>query len=116
MARDHEQAATPGCAGVIHVERVGVARIDDRSSVPVRADLVGGRSHYSVGGEIREGPRWWRGHLRWPEGETPPRAGIEIVIELEGGRSAPAVIEPDPAEPEHTVLVHGTGPPPFDVP
>jgi hypothetical protein len=112
----NDTPTTPGCSDVVQVETQSVVRIHDRTVLPVLADLVGGRHHYSVGGAIREGPRWWRGRLRWPEGATRPRPGTEIVIELDEGRSAAAVIEPDPAGPEHSIAVHGTGPPPFDVP
>lgn len=116
MIPDHHQSNFPIRHDVVHIETVVAVRIHERVIQPIRADLTGGRNRYSVGGEIREGLRWWRGHINWPQQEIEPRGGIEIIIELDNGRSAPAVIEPDPAGPEHTRAIHGIGPPPFDVP
>ncbi len=115
MIHDHH-ATTPNSHDEIHVNTFAIVRIRSRVIHSVRADLFGGRNQCSVGGEIKEGPRWWRGHLHWPDGQTPPRAGTEILLELDDGRSAPAVTEPTPAGPERTTSIHGIGPPPFDVP
>jgi len=101
--------------GVVHFDGDGTVRLRERAVDGVVVHLVGGRDRYSVGGSIKEGPRWWRGRLDWPDGEEPP-IGTEVVIELRDGRAAPAVIELDPSAPARTAAVHGVGPPPFDVP
>jgi hypothetical protein len=81
------------------VEYQGFALVDLPPGGRARVDveLVGGRDRWSVGGQIAEGPRWWRGRL----------AGGD------NGRTAPAVVERT-AEPG--ILIRGLGPPPFEVP
>lgn len=111
-----DHTATQSSRDEVHVKAFATVRIHDRAIHRVRAELFGGRDRYSVGGEIKEGLRWWHGHLHWPDEQTPPRAGTEVLLELDHGRSAPAVTEPAPAEPEGTTSIHGIGPPPFDVP
>jgi len=91
-------------------------RLPDRVIAHVRAELVGGRNRYSVGGQIAEGPRWWRGRLEWTGDEAEPMDSTAVIIDLTNGRSGTAVIEPDPAAPAHTAVVRGVGPPPFDIP
>lgn len=99
----------------VHFEGEGIVRIRDRT-VPVHADLVGGRDRHSVGGQIAEGPRWWRGRIDWSVDEVPPLDGGRLLVELDDGRCAPAIIAADPAVPEHSISIQGIGPPPFDVP
>lgn len=94
----------------------GALRLPERVIEHVHADLVGGRSRYSVGGRVAEGPRWWWGRLEYDGEDELPQPSSEVVIDLGNGRSGVAVIEPDPTAPPGTVVIHGIGPPPFDVP
>lgn len=112
--RDHQPDNT--AEQFVHFDGEGVLRLPGRVIGGVHADLVGGRNRYSVGGQVAEGPRWWRGRIDWPGDEVEPSGGIEITIELDNGRSAVAVVEPAPDESAHAAIVHGIGPPPFDVP
>lgn len=111
----HDHDTKHRTSPLAHYDGDGILRLPDRVIEHVHADLVGGRNRYSIGGEVAEGPRWWRGRLDWPGDEDRPIGGIEITIELDNGRSAIAVIEPDPTAPEHSTVIHGVGPPPFDV-
>ncbi|MCO8128504.1 hypothetical protein NHL50_14930 [Acidimicrobiia bacterium EGI L10123] len=94
----------------------GVLRLGDRVIEHVHADLIGGRSHYSVGGRVAEGPRWWRGRVEWDGDDDQPVTCSEVIIEVDNGRSGVAVIEPAPNAPAHSAVLHGVGPPPFEVP
>ena len=97
------------------VEYQGVALVDLPPGVRARVDveLVGGRDRWSVGGQIAEGPRWWRGRLAGGTDVVELTAGAHISLALDNGRTAPAVVERT-AEPG--ILIRGLGPPPFEVP
>lgn len=79
-------------------------------------ELVGGRNRYTVGGEVAEGPRWWRGWLEWPGGDDQRMPCGEVTLEFDNGRTGVAMVESYSTGPEHSALVVGLGPPPFDVP
>lgn len=91
-----------------------VIEVPDGEPRQVDAELLGGRNRWSVGGRIAEGPRWWRGELSWDGEPIDLRAGTQVVIELDDGRSAMAVVESAPAT--DAVAVRGIEPPPFTVP
>lgn len=103
-----------GSQEVVH-RSVGTVRLPAGPCHDVPLTLVGGRHRYSVGGEIAEGFRWWRGRVE-PGGSLPRvEPGTEIVIDLADGPTATAVVdETDPSAGE-VVLFHGVGPPPFGV-
>ena len=104
----------PDPEGAVRRRCVADVVLPDQQREPARLELVGGRPRYSVGGEIHEGLRWWRGWVDWLEGEVDVRRGTEICIEMDDGRSAVAVIVD--ADDDHRHSVRGIGPPPFDVP
>lgn len=82
----------------------------------VVVELVGGRSRHSVGGEIAEGFRWWHGQLGPVGVVIDLTAGTEVVLELEDGHEARAVVEPGAEmDATATIVVRGVGAPPFDV-
>jgi hypothetical protein len=117
MTREHgRRHGALGDHAVVHFDGDGVVHVRGRDIRGVHAQLVGGRTRYSVGGAVKEGPRWWRGLLEWPGDDAEPLIGTEVIIELDNGRRAAAVVEPDPTAPAHTAVVHGVDPPPFDVP
>jgi hypothetical protein len=80
----------------------------------VDVELVGGRDRWSVGGQIAEGPRWWRGRLAGGQEVIELHAGAHISLALDNGRTAPAIIERATSEPG--IFIQGLGPPPFEVP
>lgn len=104
-----------GVVGDVHFEGDCVVRVGERT-IRAHADLIGGRDRHSVGGEIWEGPRWWRGRIDWPREDAEPLDRGRIHVEIEEARSAPALIEPGASVPEHSSAILGIGPPPFDVP
>lgn len=56
--RTDPPTATPTC----HRSAVLVC-MEGGQTLRARAELVGGRQRWSVGGVWAEGPRWWRGDL-----------------------------------------------------
>lgn len=95
-------------------EGPAVVEAPDCGTRHVEAELLGGRTRWSVGGRYAEGPRWWRGQLSWDGEPIELRAGTQITVELADGRSALAVVEAAPAD--DAVAVRGIEPPPFPVP
>jgi hypothetical protein len=91
-----------------------VVEVPDAEPRHVDVELLAGRNRWSVGGRIAEGPRWWRGELSWDGEPIDLRAGTQITLELENGRSAMAIVEATPAT--DAVAVRGIEPPPFAVP
>ena len=91
-----------------------VVEVPEGEPRQVDAELLGGRNRWSVGGRIAEGPRWWRGELSCDGEPIDLRAGTQVIIELDDGRSAMAVVESAPAP--DAVAVRGIEPPPFSVP
>lgn len=101
-----------------HVELVCDAEVElpDRHRDPVHVELIAGRSSYSVGGRVAEGPRWWRGKVHWDEDVPAVPDGVEIWLHLEDGGHGIAVIEPAPTSPAGVKVIRGVGAPPFEVP
>lgn len=114
MASTHDQ--TIESTHTVSFQGDGVLLLADRVIGRVHAELFGGRNRYSVAGHIAEGPRWWRGCLEWNGDVEHPPPGTKVFIDLRDGRVGVAVIEPHPDAPGNTSIVHGVGPPPFDVP
>lgn len=112
----NELGGTSGSAEHPQVTYTGSAVVEVPDCQPrrVAAELLGGRNRWSVGGQIAEGPRWWRGELSWDGEPIELGPGTQITVELDGGRAALAVVEAAPAA--RTVAVRGIEPPPFDVP
>jgi hypothetical protein len=79
----------------------------------VDVELIGGRDRWSVGGQIAEGPRWWRGRLAGGDEVVDLDAGAHISLALDNGRTAPAIVEQMAGA---EILIRGFGPPPFEVP
>ncbi len=81
----------------------------------IEIDLVGGREHHSVGGEIAEGFRWWAGRLRPGDVVVDLTDGTEVVLELDDRGQHRAVIETDDDTAQEEIHIRGLGPPPFEV-
>ena len=109
-----DQRADPPTASPVCHRSTVVVRLEGGQTLRARAELVGGRQRWSVGGVWAEGPRWWRGELAC-DGDLPTTvdAGAAVRLELSDGRAAIATIE---AAADDVVQVAGLGAPPFDVP
>jgi hypothetical protein len=102
---------------VVRFEGEAVIHLPHASDATVRIELIGGRDRHSVGGQIAEGPRWWRGRVVLEDRARVPRvdAGNEIRVQLVNGRTATAVVEYTTVDPVPEATIRGLGPPPFEV-
>lgn len=100
---------------VVHYGCIAVVRLADDVVAEAVVELLGGRDRHSVGGQIAEGPRWWRGRVTWQDGPVAVQPGVEVRLELDNGRSAVAVVEPRPEATSGEAVIRGLGPPPFEV-
>lgn len=105
---------TPGPP--VGLRGVAVVHLPDGGAEEAEIDLLAGRDRYSVGGQIAEGPRWWRGRLQCTNRDVQLSPGAELQIELGDGRSGAVVVEETLAAGAHVAAVTGVGPPPFRVP
>ena len=102
---------------VVRFESGGIVRHSRLGECSAYLELIGGRDRHSVGGQIAEGPRWWRGRIVFPQRV---RLGFieahqHLEVELPNGRAAIGVVRDDPSTSAVFVNVEGRGPPPFEV-
>lgn len=114
MQAECESWSSPISGSAVDYRGAALVEVPDREPERIDVDLVGGRERWSVGGQIAEGVRWWRGELAPVSADLSLCEGTLIELVLDNGRTAPAVVEasgPGPA-----VAIRGLGPPPFEVP